>query len=62
MFFKYNCYATKFIVNVENNFQVGDLEQLAAANQFLARHYLTLDDLDKAYTYAQKCLNYNVVR
>uniref|UniRef100_A0A915D028 Uncharacterized protein n=1 Tax=Ditylenchus dipsaci TaxID=166011 RepID=A0A915D028_9BILA len=39
---------------------VGDLNLIATACQFLARHYLNSNDLDTAYTYAQRCLTFDI--
>ncbi|KAI1724532.1 cell division cycle protein 23 like protein [Ditylenchus destructor] len=39
---------------------VGDLNLIATACQFLALYNLNCDDLDNAYTYAQRCLTFDV--
>ncbi|KAI1716233.1 cell division cycle protein 23 like protein [Ditylenchus destructor] len=39
---------------------VGDLNLIATACQFLALYNLNCDDLDSAYTYAQRCLTFDV--
>jgi len=41
---------------------VGDLDLIATACQFLAKHYLECNNLDTSYIYAQRCLAFDMVR